>query len=387
VNATFLGFPRPKGPAGVRNHVLVIPSVVCSAHVAQQIAAHVPGATAAPHQHGCSQIGRDRDQTARTLAGVGVNPNVYGVVVVGLGCEGVPSGELAEMIAAAGKPVKAFDIQDVGGTAKSVALGVELASELVREAGGQVRQPVPITDLILATECGGSDGWSGVTGNPVIGRAADRMVEAGGTVILAETTELIGAEHLLAARARDAVVAERVVGMVGGMEQRVIAYGADIRGGNPTPGNIEGGISSLEEKSLGCVHKGGTTVVEEVIGYGERPTRKGLVVMDTPGQDIEQITGMLAGGAQVVVFSTGRGSPVGSVAAPVVKVSTNTALYEKMREDMDFDAGVVISEGRTVQGVGDALFERILAVASGEPTCSERLGHAEFAIYRIGPTV
>ena len=384
---TFLGFPRPHGPAGVRNRVLVIPSVVCSAHVAQQIAAQVPGATAAPHQHGCSQIGPDRDQTARTLIGVGRNPNVYGVVIVGLGCEGVPAAELADGIASWGKPVRTFDIQDVGGTAKSIALGAGMATELVREAAAQLRQMVPVSELVLATECGGSDGWSGVTGNPVIGRAADRLVEAGGTVILAETTELIGAEHILAGRARDEAVGEQVVKIVREMEQRVIAYGADIRGGNPTPGNIEGGITSLEEKSLGCVHKGGTTAVQEVIGYAERPTRRGLVMMDTPGQDIEQVTGMLAGGAQIVVFSTGRGSPVGSVAAPVIKVSTNTPLFERMRDDMDFDAGVVISGGRTVQEVGDALFERVLAVASGEPTCSERLGHAEFAIYRIGPTV
>jgi len=387
VGDTLWGFPRSHGPAGVRNHVLVIPSVVCSAHVAQQIAARVPGATAAPHQHGCSQIGPDRDQTARTLIGVGRNPNVYGVVIVGLGCEGVPAVELADGIASSGKPVKVFDIQDVGGTAKAIALGVEMAAELARGASAQPRKSVPVSDLILGTECGGSDGWSGITGNPVIGRAADRMVEAGGTVILAETTELIGAEHILAEQARDAAVGQQVVKIVCEMEQRVITYGADIRGGNPTPGNIEGGISSLEEKSLGCVHKGGTTAVQEVIGYAERPTRKGLVVMDTPGQDIEQITGMLAGGAQMVVFSTGRGSPVGSVAAPVVKVSTNTPLFEKMSDDMDFDAGVVVSQGRTVQEVGDALFERVLAAASGEPTCSERLGHAEFAIYRVGPTV
>lgn len=383
----FFGFRRAKGLPGVRNHVLVLPSVVCSTDVARQVADAVPGAVCAENQVGCSQIGADRDLTAQVLAGIGANPNVWGVVVIGLGCEAVPSGELQEAIAPWGKPVRAFDIQDVGGTRKSVALGVEYARQMVAEAAQQPREPFPLSDLVLATECGGSDAWSGVTGNPVIGAAADLLVEAGGTVILAETTELIGAEHVLAARACSPEVAEQVLATVRRMEQRVIDYGADIRGGNPTPGNMVGGITTLEEKSLGCVHKGGTSVVQEVVGYGERPTRTGLVVMDTPGQDIEQITGMLAGGAQVVVFSTGRGSPVGSSVAPVVKTATTTALFERMPDDMDLDAGGVISRGESVDAVGARLLERVIRVASGELTCAERNGHREFAIHRIGPTV
>jgi altronate dehydratase large subunit len=387
VSDVFFGFRRAKGLPGVRNHVLVLPSVVCSTDVARQVADAVPGAVCAENQVGCSQIGADRDLTAEVLAGIGANPNVWGVVVIGLGCEAVPSGELQEAIAPWGKPVRAFDIQDVGGTRKSVALGVEYARQMVAEAAQQPREPFPLSDLVLATECGGSDAWSGVTGNPVIGAAADLLVEAGGTVILAETTELIGAEHVLAARACSPEVAEQVLATVRRMEQRVIDYGADIRGGNPTPGNMVGGITTLEEKSLGCVHKGGTSVVQEVVGYGERPTRTGLVVMDTPGQDIEQITGMLAGGAQVVVFSTGRGSPVGSSVAPVVKIATTTALFERMPDDMDLDAGGVISRGESVEAVGARLLERVIRVASGELTCAERNGHREFAIHRIGPTV
>jgi altronate dehydratase large subunit len=387
VESTFQGFPRRRGPAGVRNHVLVLPSVVCSASVAEQIAARVPGAGAAPHQHGCSQIGEDREQTFRALAGTGSNPNVWSVLVVGLGCEAISSAELAQAIADRGTRVQRLDIQDEGGTTKAIARGCELAAEMVRRAGAEVRRPVPLSELTLGTECGGSDAWSGVTANPVIGQAADRLVEAGGTVILSETTELIGAEHVLERRARDAEVAAGIRRIVDETEQRVIAYGADIRGGNPTPGNLAGGITTLEEKSLGCVHKGGTTDVQEVIGYAERASRGGLVVMDTPGQDVESVTGMIAGGAQVIVFSTGRGSPVGSVVAPVVKVSSNTQLYEKMPEDMDLNAGVVITEARTVQEVGGLLFEHVVRVASGELTCAERLGHAEFALTRIGPTV
>jgi altronate dehydratase large subunit len=384
---TFLAFRRAKGLPGARNHVLILPSVVCSADVARQVADAVPGAVHVENQHGCSQIGPDRDLTAQVLAGVGANPNVWGVVVIGLGCEAVSADELAESIAAWDKPVKAFNIQDVGGTAKAVALGVEYARDMVQGAAAQTREGFPLSDLILGTECGGSDAWSGVTANPTIGRAADLLVEAGGTVILSETTEFIGAEHVLARRARTPEVAADLLRVVRGMEQRVVAYGADIRGGNPTPGNMAGGLTTLEEKSLGCIHKGGTSVVQEVLGYGGRPTRRGLVVMDTPGQDVESVSGMLAGGAQVVVFSTGRGSPVGSPIAPVVKVATNTPLYDRMTDDMDFNAGVIVSDGVAVGDAGARLLSLILRVASGEPACSERLGHREFAIHRVGPTV
>jgi len=367
--------------------VLILPSVVCSTDVARQVADAVPGAVCAENQVGCSQIGPDRDLTAQVLAGVGANPNVWGVVVIGLGCEAVPSSELAEAIGEWDKPVQAFDIQDVGGTRKSVALGVEYARGMVAEAARQTREEFALSDLVLATECGGSDAWSGVTANPAMGAAADLLVAAGGTVILAETTELIGAEHLLAQRACDQQVADDVLRVVRRMEQRVIDYGSDIRGGNPTPGNMRGGITTLEEKSLGCIHKGGTSVVQEVVEYGARPSRRGLVLMDTPGQDIEQITGMLSGGAQIVAFSTGRGSPVGSSVAPVVKVSTTTALFERMPDDMDLDAGVVLSRGASVEEVGAELLEMIVRVTSGELTCAERNGHREFAIHRIGPTV
>jgi altronate dehydratase large subunit len=387
VDNTFDGFPRAAGPPGVRNHVLVLPTVVCSASVAGQIAARVPGAVAAEHQHGCSQIGEDRHQTFRVLAGVGASPNVWGCLVVGLGCEAVSSQEVADAIAEQGGRVHRLDIQDEGGTSRAIARGCELAGEMARRAAEEPRLPLPLSELILGTECGGSDGWSGVTANPAIGQAADLLVEAGGTVILSETTEFIGAEHVLECRARGPHVAAEIRRIVDEAEQRVIAYGADIRGANPTPGNMAGGITTLEEKSLGCIHKGGKTAVQEVTGYAERPERRGLVVMETPGQDVESVTGMVAGGAQVVVFSTGRGSPVGSVVAPVVKVSTNTPLHDRMPDDMDFNAGVVISEARGVEEVGHSLFEHIVEVASGRLTCAERLGHAEFAITRIGPTV
>lgn len=384
---TFDGFPRAAGPPGVRNHVLVLPTVVCSASVARQIAARLPGAVAAEHQHGCSQIGEDRDQTFRVLAGVGASPNVWGCLVVGLGCEAISSHELADAIAEQGGHVQRLDIQDEGGTSRAVARGCELASEMVRRAAAEPRHPLPLSELILGTECGGSDAWSGVTANPVIGRSADLLVAAGGTVILSETTEFIGAEHVLGRRAVESPVAGEIRRIVQEAEQRVITYGADIRGANPTPGNMAGGITTLEEKSLGCIHKGGTSAVQEVIGYAERPAHRGLVVMDTPGQDVESVTGMVAGGAQVVVFSTGRGSPVGCVVAPVVKVSTNTPLYDRMPDDMDLNAGVVISDARGVEEVGRVLFEHVVGVASGRLTCAERLGHTEFAITRIGPSV
>ncbi len=367
--------------------MLILPTTVCSSEVARHIHNRLPETVAALHQHGCSQIGDDRDLTAEVLWRVAASPNVFGVVIVGLGCEAIPCEELAEAAAQSRKPVVSYNIQDVGGTASAIEKGVSAAAEMLAEAAKQSREPFPLSDLILGTECGGSDAWSGQTANPVIGRAADLMVEAGGTVILSETTEFIGAEHVLQRRARTPEVADDIKRIVDATEQRVIAYGADIRGGNPTPGNMAGGITTLEEKSLGCIHKGGTSVVQEVLRYAAPPTRKGLVVMDTPGQDVESITGMLAGGAQVVVFSTGRGSPVGAVVAPVIKICTNSVVYSKMPDDIDVNAGVIVTEGRSVDNVGDDLFGRIVAVASGEETCAERWGHVEFGIYRVGPTV
>ncbi|MGL5514165.1 MAG: UxaA family hydrolase, partial [Sporomusa sp.] len=246
---------------------------------------------------------------------------------------------------------------------------------------------IDVSELILGTECGGSDACSGLAANPSLGAASDLLVDAGGTSILAETPELIGAEHIIAGRAVDEDVAKRCYAVIKACEDSAKAMGVDMRGGNPTPGNIEGGLSSIEEKSLGCVYKGGSRPLQDVIGWAEKITKKGLIYMDTPGNDIEQLTGMVAGGCHICVFTTGRGTPTGSPIAPTIKVSSNTPMYEKMKDNMDINAGTVITGEETVQQVGQRIFDEMLEVASGKITRAEALGHNDFGIRRIGPTM
>jgi len=257
---------------------------------------------------------------------------------------------------------------------------------MVQDASMVRREPCDFSELIIGTECGGSDACSGLSANPAVGVVSDMIVDCGGTSILAETTELIGAEHLLAKRAVNDRVAKRVYEVIEAMEKRAFMMGIDIRTGNPSPGNIKGGLSSLEEKSLGAANKAGSRPLMELIDYAERPTQKGLVWMDTPGHDIEQLTGMVAGGAQVVLFTTGRGTPTGSPIAPTIKISTNTAIYEKMKDNIDINAGTIIDGTETIQSVGQRIFEEIALVCSGKLTKAEILKQHDFGIWRIGPT-
>lgn len=381
-----MGYRRPDGRVGARNHVLILPTITCAAQAAKQITQLVHGTVSFMHQHGCAQVGPDYEQTFRTYAGMGMNPNVYGVVVLGLGCETHQARSVASEIAASGKPVEVVSIQDHGGTLQAVAQGAKIAARMVQEASCLQREPCDLGELIVGTECGGSDACSGLSANPAVGVVSDLIVDHGGTSILAETTELIGAEHLLARRAVSDKVAKRVYEVIGAMEQRAFAMGVDIRTGNPSPGNIRGGISSLEEKSLGAANKAGTRPLQELIDYAERPTRRGLVWMDTPGHDIEQLTGMVAGGAQAVLFTTGRGTPTGSPIAPVIKIATNTAIYERMGDNIDFNAGTIIDGTETIEEVGRRLFEELRLVCSGKLTKAEILGQHDFGLWRIGPT-
>lgn len=382
---TFQGFRRANGTVGIRNHVLVLPSVMCANHVVDRIGRAVPEAITVGHPTGCSQVGADFEQTKRTMAGFAANPNVAAVLVVGLGCETNESKALAHEIAARGQRVEVLGIQETGGTTETIARGIAIVRELVREAAAWQRETCAVSELILGTECGGSDGFSGITANPALGYASDRLVAAGGTVILAEVPELVGAEHLLAARAGEPVAA-KLYEMIERVEARARAMHVDMRYGNPTQGNIAGGLSTIEEKSLGAAYKGGSSALREVVEYAERPAERGLVVMDTPGQDIEQMTGMVAGGAQVVVFTTGRGTPTGSPIAPVIKVATNTAMFEKMRENMDVNAGTILDGSRTLEQVGDEIFDWIVDAANGREPAAETLGFRDFAINRIGPS-
>ena len=384
---TFQGYPRPDGSVGVRNHVLVLPTVACSCHVAAGVAEGVPGAVAIAHQHGCAQIGEDAEATFRTLVGTGANPNVAAVLVVGLGCEQHAARAFAEAIRATGKPVEWLGIQAEGGTSRAIARGRELLACLAAQAAEQRRLPCPFDRLVIGLECGASDSFSGLTANPLVGAVADRAVAEGATVILSETTELIGAEHLLAQRGAFPEIGQDAQKMVLDWEKMCRFYGADLTGSNPSPGNIEGGLTTIEEKSLGCIHKGGTSPVQEVLDYAQRPTERGLVLMDTPGNDVESVAGMVAGGAVIVLFTTGRGTPLGCAVAPVIKIATNTPTAENMAENMDFNAGRIADGEETVAEAAERLWTLLLEVAVGRPTASEALGHREFGIRRLAPTL
>ncbi len=383
-----MGYKRANGTVGVRNHVLILSTIVCANHVAAGIEKQVPGSVSVTHQHGCAHVGADYEQVLRTLVGFAAHPNVYGTVVVGLGCEEVEAEKVAEAARKAGQQnVAVIIIQKEGGTLKAIAKGAGYAREFMSQASQVAREEIQIEDIILATECGGSDACSGLSANPSLGYCSDKMVELGGTAILAETTELFGAEHLLADRAADETVRKRVYEVINRMEKKILDMGVDLRGAQPSPGNMEGGITTIEEKSLGCVYKGGESTLQEVIDYAYKPTKKGLVWMDTPGQDIEQLVGMVAGGAQVVIFTTGRGTPTGSPIAPVIKVATNTYTYENMIDNMDVNAGTIVTGDETIAEVGERLFTEMVEVMNGKLTKAEILGHHEFGINRIGPTV
>lgn len=385
---TVLGYARENGQYGVRNHLVILPASVCAGETAVRIAALVPGAVALPHQHGCCQVGADYIQTVRTLVGLGCNPNVGAVLVVGLGCEGIQADVLVREIKASGKPVERIIIQECGGTLGAIEAGARIAAGMAAELSCQPKVLFALRHLVLALECGGSDPTSGIASNPVQGACSDLLIAEGGCSILSETTEMIGAETLLAARAVNPGDGERFLEMVRRTERRAMAMGEDLRGTQPTPGNIEGGITTIEEKSLGCIYKAGKAPLSGVLEYGERLPEgaSGLYFMDTPGQDIDSITGMVAAGAQIVLFTTGRGTPTGCPIAPVIKITGNDETYRRMIDNMDVNAGRVIVAGETVEAVGRELFEEMLAVAGGKLTKAERLGHKEFGIYRIGYT-
>ena len=385
----FKGYRRPDGKVGIRNHVLILPSVVCANRAARGISQAVAGTTWVEHQHGCTQLGADAELTARVLVAHGTHPNVAGVIVVGLGCETIRAQDIAAEIKrqCPYKNVATIIIQDEGGSIKAIAAGAGFAREFVGEASAMEREWIDDAELILGTECGGSDACSGISANPALGVTSDMLIDAGGSVILAETTEIIGAEHLIAARAVTPQVARKCFDVINACEASANKMGVDMRGGQPTPGNIAGGLSSIEEKSLGCIYKAGSRPLQDVIDYASPVVQKGLVWMDTPGQDIEQLTGMVAGGCHLVVFTTGRGTCCGSPIAPTIKVSTNTALFEKMNDNIDINAGTVITGEENVEQVGRRIFAEMLEVASGKLAKAEILEFNDFAIRRIGPTM
>ncbi|MFT6302848.1 MAG: altronate hydrolase [Granulosicoccus sp.] len=399
---TFQGFVRADGRVGTRNYIAVISSVNCSATVAQKIASafengrldnfeQIDGVAVFTHGTGCGMdaAGEGFQNLQRVLAGYSRHPNVGGVLLVGLGCETSQiAGTLESHHMASGPLLRTMNIQTTGGHLKTIARGVELIEGMLDEVNAINRQTCPVSELTVALQCGGSDAWSGITANPALGYAVDLLVKQGGTAVLAETPEIYGAEHLLTQRAADDDVADELMQRIAWWQDYVKRNNGSLDN-NPSPGNKLGGLTTILEKSLGAVAKGGTTMLNGVYCYAQQVDRKGFLFMDSPGYDPASVTGQIASGCNLVTFTTGRGSTFGSKPSPCLKIATNTDMYRQLRDDMDINAGTIVSDGDSVADVGQRIYERWLEVASGDVTLSESygLGDNEFVPWQIGATM
>jgi altronate hydrolase len=397
--ATFQGIVRADGRVATRNYLGVLTTVNCSATAAKLIAdqfrgtaladfPHVDGVVALGHGTGCGMAseGEAMDLLRRTIAGYARHPNFAGVLILGLGCEANQiGGLLAAEDLAAGPLLHTMTIQESGGTAKTVRDGVARLKEMLPEANRATRRTVPASHLTLALQCGGSDGYSGITANPALGACVDLLVRHGGTAVLSETPEIYGAEHLLTRRAASSAVGEKLVARIRWWEEYTARTGNEMNN-NPSPGNKAGGLTTILEKSLGAEAKGGTTNLVEVYRYAEPITARGFVFMDTPGYDPVSATGQVAGGANLICFTTGRGSVFGCKPAPSLKLATNTPLYRRMTDDMDIDCGPIAEGEASVEEIGRRIFDLVLATASGQRTKSEALGmgEEEFTPWQLG---
>ena len=389
---TFQGYRRPDGKFGARNLVAVIPTTICANDVVQAICRQIQGTVGYFHHQGCCQLPSDLKRVTEVLIDLGLSANVGAALIVSLGCEGTDHQRVYETIKASGKPCEIIHIQELGGTSAGIQAGMDAAQRLVMQISGQQRETCDISNLTMAIKCGGSDTTSGMASNCVIGYVADKLVDLGATVVFGETTEFLGGEHILANRAvggPDGPVAKKIYEIVERMENRAKAIGEDMRGGQPTPGNIAGGLSSIEEKSLGAIVKSGHRPIQGVLEYTDRITdQKGLWIKDTPGREPEILTGMAATGAQVLMFSTGRGAPQGFCSMPVIKICGNPITYARMSHDMDLNAGRIITGEKTIEQVGEEAFEMLLKVLSGQMTKNEALSYfGSIDIYCLGPVI
>jgi altronate hydrolase len=419
---TFMGYRRTNGRVGTRNTIALISTVNCSAHVTRTIAQHftpdrlalypnVDGVIALTHPYGCSaQVGgADHQQLQRVLSGMALHPNVGAYVLIGLGCEMNQISDLTDVILSlaetknptqpaeilrryaalndTSRSMPTLAIQDLGGTRKTIEAGIKVVEELLPQVNTSTRTPQPVSELMIGLECGGSDGWSGVTANPLVGLVGDEIVRQGGTIVLSETTEIYGAEHLLTRRAIDEEVGRKLLDQVKWWEDFTRRLGTEIDN-NPTPGNKAGGLTTIYEKALGAIAKGGSTPLTDVYAYAEPITTRGFAFMDSPGNDPASVTGEVASGCNLVLFTTGRGSVFGFKPAPSIKIATNTLMYERMIEDMDFNAGRIL-DGEPMRDLAQELLDLAIAVASGQPSKSEALGigEDEFAPWHLGETL
>jgi altronate hydrolase len=393
----FLGYRREDGRAGTRNYIAVVAASNCAAHTAELIARSyedfsfpegVDGVVAFPHGEGCGMaIGPDTEQLQRTLRGVIGHPNVGAAIVLGLGCEVNQIDHYLGPNAPRSSRLHGMTLQSSGGTKASVDAAREFINSQIDALAAEKRVELPANLITVGLNCGGSDSFSGITANPALGHASDMLAAIGAASVLAETTEIFGAEHLLVKRARNRAVGEKLLKMVADYKRYLNSFPGSSFNDNPSPGNKEGGLTNILEKSLGAVAKAGASTLNEVVDYAERINGPGFVFMNTPGYDPASLAGLAAGGCNVIVFTTGRGSAIGFPTVPVVKVATNTSMYRRMSDNMDINAGVIAEGEATVQQVGEEMYEMILRVASGERTCAERLGHKEFVPWRIGPVM
>ncbi len=390
----FQGYLRPDGRAGTRNYIAVVAASNCAAEVVRHTAERfagadlpesVDGVAPFPHGDGCGHaIGPDTEQLHRTISGLLRHPNVAGAVIIGLGCEVnlisayLPSTEE--------ECLTGLTIQETGGSVRALEAAARAIRGQIERAAAMRRVPVPASRLVLGLNCGGSDSFSGMSANPALGTCSDLLVHCGGTVVLAETPEIFGAEHLLVRRARNRAVAEALLAKIESYREYLRRFGASFED-NPAPGNKEGGLTNIVEKSLGAVAKGGFSPLTQVVDYGEPVQGPGLVFMNTPGYDPVSITGLAAGGANLIAFTTGRGSAIGFPTVPVLKIAASTRLFDAMRDNMDVDAGPILEGKCTIAETGREIFERLLRIASGERTAAECLRHAEFVPWRIGPVL
>jgi len=378
------GYKRPDGSIGFRNHIAILTSVGCANDLALKLGRMYPNVLLLTHRQGCSQLGADNDQTFRTLAGLGKNPNIAGVLVVGLGCETIPAEGLADEISKTKKMVEYLEFLDDEGLMAVIPKGARILEGMLREASHMTRVPCGMEQLTVGLKCGLSDTTSGITSNPATGVAVDTVIESGGRVILSETPELIGAERIVGKRATNRKVEEKLYRMVKEFKERAEASDMDLQEANVAPGNIDGGITTIEEKSLGSIMKGGTKTLQGVISYGEIPEGKGLFFMDGPGRTPEAVTGLNAAGAQIIIFPTGGGSPGGSLISPVIKVTGNPQTAQRLRDHIDVDVSSLIRGEELLEKAGERIFHRLLKAADGELTKSETLGYGSIAVWNIG---
>ncbi|MBI1897960.1 MAG: altronate dehydratase [Acidobacteria bacterium] len=392
----FLGYAREDGRAGTRNYIAVVAASNCAAHTAELIAAsfadetlppNVDGVAAFPHGEGCGHtIGPDTEQLRRTLAGVLDHPNVSSAIILGLGCEVNQIDHYLGPNAPRSGRLVGMTLQESGGTRKTLEAARAHIAKLMERAAAEKRVPIPASKIVLGLNCGGSDSFSGITANPALGVCSDLLARMGAAAVLAETTETFGAEHLLVKRARNRQVAERYLSFVKGYKEYLARFGGSFDD-NPSPGNKAGGLTNILEKSLGAVAKAGTSPMTDAVDYAERVHTPGFVFMNTPGYDPVSLTGLAAGGCNLIAFTTGRGSAIGFPTIPVVKIASNGYTYRRMTDNMDINAGRIADGEASIEQVGREILDLVMRVASGERTCSERLGHKEFVPWRIGPVL